>query len=87
MAKDMSEKEIYDEFKDMGITNRRTQRALLALVDPDKAPNRIVERWQKLGVLNDEGRVILCKGESLDSRFQWILFAMIWDGHIERVRI
>ena len=81
----MSEKEIFDEFRTWGITNRRTHRALLALTDPDKAPEWIVERWRKLRVLADDNRIILFKGESLDTRVQWILFAQIWEGLVERV--
>ena len=81
----MTDKEIVDMFKAWGITNRRTQRALLALAEPDKAPKWVVERWQKLRVLTEDNRIILCEGESLDDRVQWIIFALMWDGHVERV--
>ena len=81
----MSDKEIFDEFKSWGITSRRTQRALLALAKPDNADGWILERWRKLRVLTDDNRIILCKGESLDNKVQWIIFSMIWEGHVERV--
>ena len=82
----MTEKEIFDEIRSWGIPNRRTQRALLALLEPDKADKGTLELWRKKGVLTDDNRIILYKGESMDNQFQWILFALVWEGLAERVR-
>jgi len=81
----VGDQEILEEFKAHGITNRRTQRALLALVNPDKAPKWIIERWQKLRILDEQRRIVLGRGESIEDLTLWVIFAGVWEGDIERV--
>jgi len=81
----VAEAKVLEEFKAHGITSRRTQRALLALLDPDKAPKWIIERWQKLRILDEQRRIVLGKGESIEDLTIWLIFAGVWEGHIERV--
>jgi len=81
----VSDQVILEEFKAHGITKYRTQRALLALVNPDKAPKGVIERWQKLGIMDEQRRIILGKGESIEDLTLWLIFAGVWEGDIERV--
>ena len=82
-----AEKPLIDGFRELGFnwkTARQLAKLVLHLSGEKPLGKWELERWQRLNVLDEEGRLIVGRDEDPADSFFWIMLGLVWEGMIGR---
>ena len=85
MAKNITEEEIFNEFKEMGIKDETAQKLtdlILYLQDRKQLSEEDLVRWKECNVLDKDGR-LEADDEELRNVVFWVMIGLAWEGLVK----
>ncbi|MCS7124570.1 MAG: hypothetical protein NZ932_04045 [Candidatus Bathyarchaeota archaeon] len=82
----MKEEEILEIVKGWGfksaVAKPLTRLILYAHGAIDTLPEKEFKKWQRLGIIDENGYVVLSSDKT---DIEWIMFGLAWQGYVQRV--